>query len=162
KAWAGLSTQLPPTSETESGSTVAVDFRLEPTAEKTVQFVLVWYSPHWMSSGDPANGPRAFRHMYSTRYSDALAVARFLADEHATVPGRILAWQQEIFTYAALPQWLREVLLNMLHTYTESGFWAAAEAPIGEWCRKEDGLFAICEQLRAAPGGGRADQNENL
>src|SRR5437870_5912096 len=100
--------------------------------------------------------------MYSTRHPDALAVARFLADEHETLLGRILAWQQEIYTYAALPKWLREVLLNMLHTYTESGFWAAAESPIGEWCRKEDGLFAICEQLRAAPGGGRADQNENL
>jgi uncharacterized protein (DUF608 family) len=162
KAWAGLSKELPPTSETESGSTVAVDFRLEPSAEKTVQFVLAWYSPHWMSSGDPANGPRAFRHMYSTRHPDALAVASFLVDQHETLLGRILAWQQEIYTDGALPKWLREVLLNMLHTYTESGFWAAAEPPIGDWCRKEDGLFAICEQLRAAPGGGRADQNENL
>ena len=157
KGWAGLGEGLPPTSETESGASVAVDFHLDPGVHDVVRFVLAWYSPHWMSSGNPANGPRAFRHMYATRYPDALAVARFLADEHETLLGRILAWQQEFYTDEALPKWLREVLLNMLHTYTESGFWASAEPPIGDWCRPEDGLFAICE----SPRGG-ADQNENL
>ena len=163
KAWAGLSKELPPTSETESGATVAVDFRLAAGAEETVCFVLAWYSPHWMSSGDPARGPRAFRHMYSTRHDSALSVARLLADEHETLLHHILAWQQEFYTDKELPKWLREVVLNMLHTYTESGFWAAAELPIGDWCRPEDGLFAICEQLRpSSPGGAGANQNENL
>jgi uncharacterized protein (DUF608 family) len=149
KAWAGLGQGLPPTEETEPGSTVAVDFRLQPGVEEVVRFVLAWYSPHWMSSGDPANGPRAFRHMYSTRFEDAVAVATFLADQHQQLLKRTLAWQQELYTETKLPAWLREVLLNMLHTYVTAGFWAAADAPIGDWCQTGDGLFAICESPRA-------------
>jgi uncharacterized protein (DUF608 family) len=148
KAWAGLGQGLPPTEETESGSTVAVDFRVEPGREKVIRFVLAWYSPHWMSSGDPANGPRAFRHMYSTRFEDAVAVAKFLVGQHERLLQRTLAWQKEMYQEEALPKWLREVLLNMLHTYVTAGFWAAADPPIGEWCRPEDGIFAICESPR--------------
>ncbi|HLM82987.1 MAG TPA: GH116 family glycosyl-hydrolase [Terriglobales bacterium] len=148
KAWANLGRGLPPTSETESGASVAVDFHLDRGAEDTIRFVLAWYSPHWMSSGSPTNGPRSFRHMYSTRHANALSVAELLVDRHAELLPRILAWQQEIYSEETLPKWLREVLLNMLHTYTESGFWAAAEMPVGEWCRPEDGLFAICESPR--------------
>jgi uncharacterized protein (DUF608 family) len=107
KAWAGLGKGLPPTSETESGATVAVDFRLEPGAEDVIRYVLVWYSPHWMSSGNPANGPRAFRHMYSTRYPDALTVAQVLTDQHEPLLRRIVAWQQEIYSDPKLPAWLR-------------------------------------------------------
>jgi len=151
KAWAGLGSGLPPTQETEPGATVAADFRLEPGADQVIRFVLAWYSPHWMSSGDPANGPRAFRHMYSTRHSDALSVSRLLADQHSRLLARVLAWQQEMYSDTQLPPWLREVLLNMLHTYSEGGYWAAAEAPIGDWCRPEDGLFAISESPRACP-----------
>ena len=54
----------------------------------------------------------------------------FLVEQHATLLQRTLAWQQEIYSDPVLPPWLREVLLNMLHTYTEGGFWAAAEPPI--------------------------------
>jgi len=77
---------------------VAVDFRLDPGGEDVIRYVLVWYSPHWMSSGDPATGPRAFRHMYSTRYPDALAVAQVLLEQHESLLRRILAWQQEIYS----------------------------------------------------------------
>ncbi len=148
KAWANLGESLPPTFETESGASVATDFLLNPGAEDTILFVLAWYSPRWMSSGSPTNGPRSFRHMYSTRHDSALSVAKLLVDRHAELLSRILAWQQEIYREETLPKWLREVLLNMLHTYAEGGFWAAAETPIGEWCRQEDGLFAICESPR--------------
>jgi uncharacterized protein (DUF608 family) len=149
KAWATLGKGLPPTSETESGSSIAVDFRLEPGADDVIRYVLAWYSPHWMSSGDPANGPRCFRHMYSTRFKDALAVAEFIGAQQEPLLRRIQAWQAEIYSDSQLPKWLREVLLNMTHTYVTAGLWTAAEAPIGDWCRKEDGLFAICESPRS-------------
>jgi uncharacterized protein (DUF608 family) len=151
KAWAGLAQGLPATSETEAGASVAVDFDLQPGSGDVIRFVLAWYSPHWMSSGDPANGPRSFHHMYGARYADALAVTQTVVDQHERLLRRIISWQQEIYSASELPKWLREVLLNMFHTYTENGFWAAAEAPIGEWCRTEDGLFAICESPRSCP-----------
>jgi uncharacterized protein (DUF608 family) len=148
KAWAALGSGLPPTVETEPGSTVAVDFRLEPGAEDVVRFVLAWYSPHWMSSGDPAKGPRAFRHMYSTRFPNALAVTKLIVEQHEGLLRRILSWQQEFYSETKLPPWLREALPNTLHGYAEVGLWAAAEEPIGKWCRPEDGLFAMCESPR--------------
>jgi non-lysosomal glucosylceramidase len=145
RAWSQLGSALPEPSELESGSTVATDFSLEPNGQDVIRFVLTWYSPHWMSSGNPANGPRAFRHMYSTRFPDAIAVARLVVEQHASLLRRILAWQQEIYVDTMLPTWMREVLLNMLHTYSKVGLWAAAEPPIGDWCRPEDGLYAVIE-----------------
>jgi non-lysosomal glucosylceramidase len=148
QAWAALGRELPPPVETEPGSTVAVDFHLEAGAQDVVRFVLAWYSPYWMSSGDPAKGPRAFRHMYSTRFPNALAAARLVVDQHESLLRRILSWQQEFYSDTKLPRWLREVLPNSLHGYAEVGLWAAAEEPIGKWCRPEDGLFAMCESPR--------------
>jgi len=87
--------------------------------------------------------------MYGTRFKDALAVAEFLGAQQEPLLRCIQAWQAEIYADSQLPKWLREVLLNMMHTYVTAGHWAAAEAPIGEWCRKEDGLFAICESPRS-------------
>jgi uncharacterized protein (DUF608 family) len=151
EAWASIGERLPPTLETKSGASVGVDFDLAPGEEDIVRFVLAWHSPHWMSTGNPAIGPRAFRHMYSMRYRSALAAAQALAEEHETLLGRVLAWQQDIYAERALPGWLREVLLNMLHVYTETSFWAVAEPPIGDWCRPEDGLFSTMESPRRCP-----------
>ncbi len=150
-AWARIEQELPKTEETRSGASVAVDFSLAPHESKVVRFVLTWYSPHWMSTGDPLVGPRAFRHMHTTRYASAPDAAAVLAEEHGTLLARVLAWQEVIFAEQALPAWLREALVNTLHTYAETSFWAVAEPPIGEWCRPEDGLFAINESPRSCP-----------
>jgi uncharacterized protein (DUF608 family) len=133
EAWALIGERLPSASETCSGTSVAVDFTLEPKAEEVIRFVLAWHSPHWMSTGNPALGPRAFRHMYTTRYHSALDAARILVEEHEVLLRRVLAWQQEIYSEGSLPKWMREVLVNLLHSYTEVALWAVAEPPIGEW-----------------------------
>jgi uncharacterized protein (DUF608 family) len=39
--------------------------------------------------------------------------------------------------------WLRESLANVLHLFPICSLWAVAEPPIGDWCRKEDGLFGL-------------------
>jgi uncharacterized protein (DUF608 family) len=63
----------------------------------------------------------------------------------------VLAWQQVVYAERQLPAWLRESLVNILHLVTEDGVWAQAKPPIGEWCRAEDGLFAMNECPRGCP-----------
>ena len=150
-AWASIGERLPLTPEIHPGASVAVDFSLEAESETVVRFVLAWHSPTWNSTGNPRVGLREFRHMYTTRYDSAVAAARVLAEEHDVLLDRVLAWQAEVFTDQTLPAWLREVLINLLHAYTETSLWAVAEPPIGDWCRREDGLFSTNESPRQCP-----------
>ncbi len=46
---------------------------------------------------------------------------------------------------------MREVLANNFHLIPEVGMWAQAKDPIGDWCRKEDGIWAQNEAPRACP-----------
>jgi uncharacterized protein (DUF608 family) len=108
-----------------------VDFDLGAREARTVRYVLSWFAPLWKGEGT-----HSYTHMYSTRYPNSLAVAQLLARDHASLLGRILNWQQAIYTYEKLPVWLREALVNNLSMITEDGLWAAAKPPIGDWCRK--------------------------
>ena len=58
---------------------------------------------------------------------------------------RIFSWQEAVYASQELPVWLRDCLINHLHLIPEDSFWAQAKPPIGEWCRPEDGLFALNE-----------------
>lgn len=132
--------------ENDLGASLAVDFDLGSGDAKTVRFVLSWYAPLWKGQAD-----HYFTHMYATRYPDSLAVARLLACDHTSLLKRVLNWQQAIYTYERIPVWLRETLVNNLYMITEDGLWAEAKPPIGDWCRKEDGLFGMSESPRECP-----------
>ena len=172
-AWGHIRLALPFARE-QAGSSVAVDFTLAAGQNRTVRFLLTWYSPQWVSGGTPTrDGDRLthmfaafnhsamkaadyvpgnrFTHMYASRYTSALDVATYMADNHTALLRRILAWQSVILTDPDLPVWLRSDLVNYLHLMTEDSFWAQAQPPIGDWCRKEDGLFAINESPRWGP-----------
>lgn len=144
--WAAIHRRLPRTPETELGSSTAVDFVLAPGESKTVRMVLTWYSPIWKGEGD-----HYFERMYTKQYKNAVAVAEAIAKEHEPLLRRILAWQQSVYTSEGLPVWLRESLVNILHLTTKTGYWAQAKAPIGGWCREEDGLFGMNECPRECP-----------
>jgi non-lysosomal glucosylceramidase len=111
-----------------------------------------WWFRHEIKEGElpDGRGP-AYAHMYAARFASALEVARHLAQHHAALLRRILAWQSVIYEDEALPGWLRDALVNVLHLITETGFWAQAQPPIGEWCRPEDGLFGMNEDPRHCP-----------
>jgi uncharacterized protein (DUF608 family) len=125
---------------------MAVDFTLAAGEHKIVRFVLAWYSPIWKGEGD-----HYFRRMYTRHYKDSVDVARTVAAEHASLLKRILAWQEAVYSADDHPVWLRESLVNILHLITKTGYWAAAQHPIGEWCREEDGLFGMNECPRECP-----------
>ena len=132
--------------QNDFGASLTVEFDLGSREAKTIRFVLAWYAPIWKGEGT-----HSFTHMYATRYPDSLAVAQLLAREHAPLLKRVLRWQQAIYTHEKLPLWLRETLVNNLYLINEVGMWADAKPPIGDWCRKEDGLFGMNESPRECP-----------
>jgi non-lysosomal glucosylceramidase len=135
----------------QPGASVAVDFELPGGEERIVRFVLAWYCPMWQSGGGAPYGGNTYYHKYAERYASALEVATFLAENHAGLLARVLAWQQVVYEEDTLPVWLREALVNNLHLLAEDGFWAQARPPLGQWCRPDDGLFALNECPRGCP-----------
>ena len=154
-AWAAIGDSLPAISGVEGkdfGSSVAVDLDLKPDEERTVRFVLAWHSPNWRGGGHPASTEtNSFKHMYATRWPDALSAAQRLARGHESLLRRVLAWQQVLYAEQSLPVWLRQSLVNILHLITEDGMWAARQSPELEWTRPEDGLFGMNESPRGCP-----------
>ena len=149
-AWGSLEHGLPYAAH-QAGSSLAVDFSLEAGEERVFRFVLAWHAPVWLGGGTPTSGGNAYTHMYARRYADAEAVAHFLAANHAALLRRTLAWQAVIYEDPALPLWLRDALVNVLHLITETSVWGQALAPIGDWCRPEDGVFGMSESPRWCP-----------
>jgi uncharacterized protein (DUF608 family) len=149
-AWAGIEWGLP-YAQAQAGASLAVDFTLAPGEEKVLRFVLAWYSPEWMGGGATTGGGNAYTHMYASRFHSAVDVADFIARDHESLLRRILAWQGAIYADQTAPGWLQDSLINVLHLITKTGVWAQAKPPIGEWCRPEDGLFAMNESPRWCP-----------
>ena len=139
EAWEKIGAGLPDVSDpADLSRSLAVEYRVEPGGETVLRLVLAWYAPVWIGEAD-----HDYRHRYSDRFADALEVARFVATNHASLLRRVLAWQQELYAEPSLPVWLRESLANVLHLFPICSLWAVAEPPIGDWCRKEDGLFGL-------------------
>ena len=135
----------------QAGASVGVNFEIKPNEDKTIRFILAWYSPTWKSGGGAFYGGNTYYHKYAERHAGCIEVAEFLAANHHAVLDRIIAWQEVIYSEDSLPVWLRESLVNILHLIAEDGMWAQARPPIGEWCRREDGLFAMNECPRGCP-----------
>ena len=144
--WQAIPHRLPNTPEGDFGSSMAVDFKLQPNDEKVIRFVLAWYSPLWKGEKDSV-----FERMYARKYKDAVAVARDLATHHESLLKRVLSWQQAIYTDESVPVWLRESLVNILHLMTKTGYWAQAKPPLKSWVKEEEGLFGMSECPRECP-----------
>jgi uncharacterized protein (DUF608 family) len=146
RLWGAIGKQLPKPAKAEFSSSMAVDFSLDPGESKVVRILLTWYSPIWKGEGS-----HYFKRMYTQKYKDAVDVARTVAADHTGLLKRVLAWQQAVYSADEYPVWLRESLVNILHLVTKTGYWAAAQAPIGDWCKEQDGLFGMNECPRECP-----------
>ena len=158
-SWASISEALPP-GGSQPGSSVAVDFSLEPGEGAVVRFLLTWSAPTWNNVGvnhatDISQGysgeVRTFTHMYSKHYPEAEKTAQLMAERHEKLLQRVLAWQQVVYTDNKLPVWLRDSLINSLYMLAEDGMWAQAQAPLPDWVSEEDGLFGLNECPRGCP-----------
>ena len=176
--WGGIEKRLPEIRRDNGGSSLAVDFSLEPGQEKVVRLILAWYAPEWEGNGNPGTGGhpiptpvacsqgesqkrikggclvdsttgKRFTHMYATRFANAAEVADFLARNHESLLDRIMAWQAAIYNDKGLPGWLADSLINAFYYYAPCSMWAQAKPPIGDWCKPEDGVFAMSEAPRS-------------
>jgi len=172
--WGKIASELPATSSTDSGASLAVDYSLAPGASEVIRFVAAWYFPTWKGAGTndfktvdwgdqkhwytpdyskltPAGSDVTYHHMFARRFKDATEVSEHLAKNHESLLRRVIAWQEVLYNDKDLPIWLQDSLVNILHLITECGMWAQAKAPIGSWCKPEDGLFGMNESPRDCP-----------
>lgn len=169
--WRAIEKALPTISEgsiDDGGSSLGVDFDLVPGQEKVIRIVLAWYAPEWEGNGNPGTGGHSaaseqvpdivlgrgttgkrFLHMYASRFADAGEVAKFLATNHQSLLKRIIAWQSVLYGEKDLPGWLADSLINAFYYFAPCSAWAQARPPIGNWCKPEDGLFALNESPRS-------------
>jgi len=89
--------------------------------------------------------------MYAKRFANAGEVAAYLAKNHESLLKRIIAWQSVIYEDTTLPGWLADALINAFYYFAPCSMWAQAKPPIGDWCKPEDGLFALEEAPRSCP-----------
>lgn len=144
-AWARIAAKLPEAAPGDPGVSLAVDFALAPAEERTIRLILAWYCPRWV--GTPY---RHYLHKYAERFAGAAEVAQFLAGQHERLLKRILAWQERIYAAGEYPLWLRDQLVNILHTLTRDSFWASNCIPREDWC-VPDGIFGLTESPRSVP-----------
>jgi uncharacterized protein (DUF608 family) len=173
KNWDAAKTNLPAfirsdTQSDDGSSSLAVGYEIPAGGERTIRIILAWYAPQWEGNGNPGTGGRRistyapegetlsttgkrFTHMYASRFADAGEVATYLAQNHAELLRRIIAWQSVVYEDKSLPGWLADSLINALYYFAPCSMWAQAKDPIGAWCRAEDGVFALEESPRACP-----------
>jgi len=151
-AWSRIGAELPPAKKEEAGASVAADLRITGGRSTVVRFVLTWHAPEWNTGGyNWAGAEHSFVHMYAKHYPSARSSAARLARDHRSLLRRIIGWQQVVYGHEALPVWLRESLVNVLHMIAEDGLWAQAKPPVPAWAKARDGLFGMNECPRGCP-----------
>ncbi len=131
--------------ESERSSRVEIQFELGPGEQKEVHFVIAWYVPRWVGSE-----AHHFRHAYAGRFASVDEVLQYALANKSAWMRRIINWQSEIYAQRNLPPWLRDQLVNVLHTITEDSFWAGESIPSESWYRPI-GLFGLTESPRTTP-----------
>ncbi len=151
-AWARIAEELPHTGVGETGASLAFDFNLSAGETKTYRLVLAWHAPHWRAGGAPSHSnTNLLTHMYAKHHPDALTTARLLGSDGESLLQRIISWQEVIYQDSAIPGWLADSLINNLYLIPECSIWGQAKAPIGDWCKPDDGVFGLNECPRGCP-----------
>ena len=168
RTWNAAEQNLPPIADDDGGSSLAIPYDIPAGESKVIRMILAWFAPEWEGNGNPGTGGsristyapegetlsttgKRFTHMYASRFADAGEVASYLARNHEPLLARVIAWQSAIYEEKTLPGWLADSLINALYYFAPCSMWAQAKDPIGNWCRPEDGLFALEESPRACP-----------
>jgi len=141
--WADLDKELPVPDASDTGASVALDFKLAPSQTTTLRLALSWYVPQWRST-------YTYTRMNVMRYRDVMDVARYVDETHVQLLERIRRWQGILDREEDYPVWLKDALINSLALIPADSYWAVAQPPLGDWCFP-DGLYAMIESPRAAP-----------
>jgi uncharacterized protein (DUF608 family) len=84
-----------------------------------VRFAVGWYAPSWRDSSNELHVNR-----YSQRFRGASEAAEFALSTADIICRRILAWQTAVYN-AALPDWLRDGLVQGLYSLAKNTVWIA-------------------------------------
>jgi uncharacterized protein (DUF608 family) len=129
----------------QSGVALAADVELGACGHRLLRFFLAWYCPRWAGSSS-----HHYRHAYARRFHGVEEVVRFVAQGHPALLERILQWQSRVYNLPELPVWLRDQLVNILHTVAEDSSWACESIPSEDWYGPT-GIFALTESPRTTP-----------
>ncbi|MGD0090984.1 MAG: GH116 family glycosyl-hydrolase [Planctomycetota bacterium] len=114
----------------EQGVRVSAACDLQPGEQRTVRFILAWHQPYLREGSG-----RVEKNKYAERFNDAQAVAARAAAKHQEWLRRVLAWQDVIYG-SALPDWLKEELVNVPYTLTKNSVWLAKTRPDDWWAKR--------------------------
>jgi uncharacterized protein (DUF608 family) len=153
------------------GASIAAEFEVDRDEQRTFRFLLTWCAPIWKGAEKEreailqkhyAGNAKAEWHgsrwtdqnyytlKYADRYGDALDVARELAENHAGLLRRVLAWQEAVYAEKTIPVWLRDSLVNNLALIAEDSLWVQARPPLDSWA-VPTGAFGLIESPRGDP-----------
>ena len=144
--WSKISNHLQRVAPHDFDSAMSIDVELAPHEDRVIRLVLSWYSPIWKGEKD-----NVFVRMYAQRWNNSLAAAKRLAENHAPLLKRVIAWQEVLYGEQSLPDYLRDSLVNIFHLITKTAYWAAARPPLPAWVREDEGLFGMNESPRECP-----------
>lgn len=108
-----------------------------------VRFAAGWHAPTWRDSGNEAHVNR-----YVQRFPDAGAAADYALRNYDSLLRRVLAWQNVVYE-AALPDWLRDALVQGLYSLTKNSVWIARTRKDEWW--GENGWFTHSESHTGCP-----------
>ncbi|MCX5672100.1 MAG: GH116 family glycosyl hydrolase [Planctomycetota bacterium] len=122
-----------------AGAGVSASRELKPGETATVRFLLAWHQPILREGSG-----RVEKHKYAERFADAKAVTAEAVKRRPEWLRRVLAWQDVLYG-SALPDWLKEELVNVPSTLTKNSVWLARTRPDDWW--GDEGLFLVNESF---------------
>ena len=121
----------------------AVEARLAARQSRRLRFAVAWHARSWRDSGGEAHVNR-----YSQRFRNAAEAADFALRNHDQLLRRVLGWQAEVYG-AALPDWLRDALVQGLYSLAKNSVWIARTRQDEWW--GENGWFTHSESHTGCP-----------
>ncbi len=112
---------------------VCASVNLKPGEERQLRFLLTWFFP-----GQKDSEGNFIGHMYSNWFRTSRDVAEYVAERWPALNDGTAAWQEAIYE-SALPDWLKDGLVNSLYSLARNTLWI------------EDGRFAHSESFVGCP-----------
>jgi uncharacterized protein (DUF608 family) len=120
----------------ESPETIVVTATadLKPGARAELRFLLAWFYP---DARDSAGG--FVGHQYANWFDGSRAVAQWVAANWDALARRVGEWQEKIYNEPAVPDWLKDQLVNSLYSLARNTCWL------------KDGRFTHSESFIGCP-----------
>ena len=107
-----------------TGAAVAVTFTLRPGERLEAPFAVAWDFPYY-EFGDGAKHKKKYTAFFGEAGTNAFRIAAEALNRAGEWERAVDAWQKPSLTNPALPDWLRQALLNELYVLTETSIWDA-------------------------------------